>query len=77
MSGLIENHIVGFPTRQLICTVCNFLGLGNNVKFHLTGHGCHASVKCQGNLNFFKIRDLSGTFANCQGGGGGGLSGVL
>ena len=25
--------------------------------------GCHASGKSQGNLNFFKVRDL----ANCQG----------
>ena len=33
----------------------------------LTLQGCHASGKSQGNLNFFKVRVLSGNFANCQG----------
>ena len=29
--------------------------------------GCHASGKSQGNWNFFKVRELSGNFVNCQG----------
>ena len=28
---------------------------------------CHASGKSQGNLNFFKVRELSGNSANSQG----------
>ena len=29
--------------------------------------GCHASGKSQGNLNFFKVKELSVNFTNCQG----------
>ena len=29
--------------------------------------GSYASGKCQGNLNFFKVRELSGNFMLCQG----------
>ena len=29
--------------------------------------GCQASGKSRGNFNFFKVRELSGNFANCQG----------
>ena len=29
--------------------------------------GSYASGKCQGNLNFFKVRELSGNFIICQG----------
>ena len=29
--------------------------------------GSYASGKCQGNLNFFKVRELSGYFMLCQG----------
>ena len=29
--------------------------------------GSYASGKCQGNLNFFKVRELSGNFVLCQG----------
>ena len=28
--------------------------------------GSYASGKCQGNLNFFKVRELSGNFMLCQ-----------
>ena len=28
--------------------------------------GSYASGKCQGNLNFFKVRELSGNFMVCQ-----------
>ena len=36
----------------------------------LTSHkpqGSYASGKCQGNFNFFKVRELSGNFMLCQG----------
>ena len=33
----------------------------------LQNQGCHSSAKSQGNLYFFKVRELSGKFANCQG----------
>ena len=36
----------------------------SNVEY---GHGSYASGKCQGNLNFFKVRELSGNFMLCQG----------
>ena len=29
--------------------------------------GSYASGKCQGNLKFFKVRELSGNFMLCQG----------
>ena len=29
--------------------------------------GSYASGKCQGNLKFFKVRELSGNFIICQG----------
>ena len=29
--------------------------------------GSYVSGKCQGNLNFFKVRELSGNFSVCQG----------
>ena len=29
--------------------------------------GSYASGKCQGNLNFFKVREKSGNFMLCQG----------
>ena len=29
--------------------------------------GSYASVKCQGNLKIFKVRELSGNFIICQG----------
>ena len=29
--------------------------------------GLYASGKCQGNFNFFKVRELSGNFMLCQG----------
>ena len=29
--------------------------------------GSYASRKCQGNYNFFKVRELSGNFMLCQG----------
>ena len=37
---------------------------------HLTrksGQGSYASGKCQGNLKFFKVRELSGNFIICPG----------
>ena len=37
----------------------------NFVKFIL--QGSYASGKCQGNLKFFKVRELSGNFIICQG----------
>ena len=33
----------------------------------LMTQGSYASGKCQGNLNFFKVRELSGNFMWCQG----------
>ena len=33
----------------------------------MTNQACNASGKSQGNLNFYKFRELSGNFANCQG----------
>ena len=35
--------------------------------FLLHTQGSYASGKCQGNLNFFKVRELSGNFMLCQG----------
>ena len=32
-----------------------------------TLQGSYASGKCQGNLNFFKVRELSWNFMLCQG----------
>ena len=34
---------------------------------HKTTQGSYASGKCQGNLKFFKVRELSGNFIICQG----------
>ena len=33
----------------------------------LNEQGSYASGKCQGNLYFFKVRELSGNFMLCQG----------
>ena len=38
--------------------------LGKLFKEHF--QGSYASGKCQGNLNFFKVRELSGNFMLCQ-----------
>ena len=35
--------------------------------FLAVGQGSYASGKCQGNLKFFKVRELSGNFIICQG----------
>ena len=32
----------------------------DNVINHVNFQGCHGSEKSQGNLNFFKVRELSG-----------------
>ena len=39
--------------------------VGENLCFAF--QGSYASGKCQGNLNFFKVRELSGNFMLCQG----------
>ena len=35
--------------------------------YFLLEQGSYASGKCQGNLNFFKVREMSGNFMLCQG----------
>ena len=39
--------------------------------------GSYASGKCQGNLKFFKVRELSGNFIICQGNSENGLGSFL
>ena len=52
-------------------TVIEFLDLLFDMEMNdiqaLQYQGCHPSGKSQGNRNFFKVRELSGNFGNCQG----------
>ena len=47
------------------CTVCS--GKSTLRAYKNIAQGSYASEKCQGNLNFFKVRELSGNFMLCQG----------
>ena len=45
-------------------TLVNATSMGVSNALHY--QGSYASGKCQGNLNFFKVRELSGNFMLCQ-----------
>ena len=66
----IIGYLLGQRTVTLTLPVYELSDLDRSKKVFLTCNffqGSYASGKCQGNLKFFKVRELSGNFIICQG----------
>ena len=55
MSGLVGNHIVGFPTRRLKCCIIN-LSLTNGFAYHYHLGDCTASLRGSRSYSNFYLR---------------------
>ena len=69
MSGLVPRSAVGNVSGYRCVSDCRSRGREFDpgpVPYFRGDQGSYASGKCQGNLNFFKVRELSGNFMLCQ-----------